>query len=407
MSALRWFGRALGELARREDGGVMVLVAISGVALLAFAALAVDIGFGLTAHSEAQRVADACALAGASAYLEYEATEAVPHAESRAVEFATSNVIRNDSVQAAEVSLQVLPDEHKVRCRIQRDGLPLWFARVLGFDDLTVSADAAAQATEAGAGRCLKPFALPDLWHDADDDADGDRVWDEGEEWVLGSSPNDFYEPYGGLDGTAANSTGYGSDWRNAYDPSGVDDDYGRQLILKAPDPNSEFVPQPGVFLPWRLPEDPNQESCGTGGGGGSTGGAVYRNNICTCNESVIELGESYDIEPGNMIGPTAQGVDDLIAQDPDAYWDESTNSVVSDHGMDSPRVVRIALFDPSQITSSGMQEISFNNIALMFVEEQQSPLDPVYGRFLYFASGEGSSGPTTGSLVRNLRLVE
>ena len=26
--------------------------------------------------------------------------------------------------------------------------------------------------------------------------------------------------------------------------------------------------------------------------------------------------------EPGNMVGPTTQGIDDLIAQDPDAYWD-------------------------------------------------------------------------------------
>lgn len=407
MSSLRRVLGGLGQLARREDGGVMALVAIVALALLAFAALAVDIGYGLTARSEAQRVADACALAGASAYLEYDATEAVPYAETRAIEYATNNVVRNDPVQPEEVSLQVLPDEHKVRCRIQRDGLPLWFARVLGFDDLTVSAEAAAQATEAGAGRCLKPFALPDLWHDADDDTDGDRVWDEGEEWVLGSSPNDFYEPYGGLDGTAANSTGYGSDWRNGYDPSGVENDMGRSLILKAPDPNSEFVPAPGVFLPWRLPEDPDQEDCGNGGGGGSTGGAVYRNNICSCNESLIELGEGYDIEPGNMIGPTYQGVDELISQDPDAYWDESTNTVVSDYGMDSPRVVRIALFDPSLITGSGMQEITFNNIALMFIEEQQSPLDPLYGRFLYYASGEGSSGPTTGSLVRNLRLVE
>ncbi len=74
---------------------------------------------------------------------------------------------------------------------------------------------------------------------------------------------------------------------------------------------------------------------------------------------------------------------------------------------MNSPRVVKMALFDPAEIEGSGMQTISFNNFALYFIEDQQSPQDPVVGRFLYFVGGEESPGPTTGSLVRYLRLVE
>jgi hypothetical protein len=42
-----------------------------------------------------------------------------------------------------------------------------------------------------------------------------------------------------------------------------------------------------------------------------------------------------------------------------------------------------------------------------MFIEDQQSMHDPVIGRFLYYVSGEEGAGPTTGSLVRYLRLVE
>ena len=46
------------------------------------------------------------------------------------------------------------------------------------------------------------------------------------------------------------------------------------------------------------------------------------------------------------MDGPTQQGVDELIALDPNAYWDDSTRRVVSTMHP-SPRVVAIPLFDP------------------------------------------------------------
>jgi hypothetical protein len=52
------------------------------------------------------------------------------------------------------------------------------------------------------------------------------------------------------------------------------------------------------------------------------------------------------------------------------------------------------------------MQEITFNNLALMFLEHQDNPRAPITGRFLYFASGTGT-GPTNGSLILYLRLVE
>jgi hypothetical protein len=395
------------EVVRDERGGVLVLVAVVMVALFGMAALAVDVGMGYTAKIDAQRAADAGALAGASAFLDFQAAVAVQPAEDRAYEFALRNDVRAIQVDSSEVTVQVLPDSFKVRVWVQRQSIGTWFARLIGFDQLTVLGAAAAQATEAGAARCLKPLAVPDIWHDADDDTDGDRVWDEGEEWVLGSHPDDRYIPYEGPGGPA-DATGYGSDWRDASQ------DFGRQINLKMPDPQSEYVPSPGVFLPWRIPLDEDQEPCGQGGGGGQdAGGAVYRRNICSCNSSSIELGAEYPIEPGNMIGPTSQGVDELISEDPDAWWDPSLganggirNSAYGD-GLSSPRVVKLAMFDPSQIEGSGMQTIRFNNFALMFIEDQASQHDPVVGRFLYYVSGEESAGPVTGSLARYLRLVE
>jgi hypothetical protein len=296
----------------------------------------------------------------------------------------------------------VLPDERKIRVGINKRGLPTWFARSFGVDAIDVGAVAAAQATEASAARCLKPFAIPDIWEDADDDEDWDNVWDDGEEWDFNPDDGDWYTHYDGSN--AASASGYGSEHRGD-----LPQDWGRQMILKTSDPQSEYSLSPGLFFPWRLPPDPEQEECAQGGGGGQpSGGATYRNNICSCNTNSISLGTPYDLQPGNMIGPTFQGIDELIAQDPNAVWETGgVNSPTYGTGLASPRVVKVALFDPTQVTGSGMQSIEFNNFALMFLEGQQNPNAPVIGRFMYYVSGEGSNNATTGSLVLYLRLVE
>lgn len=394
-----------------ERGGTLVLVAVVLIALFGFAAIAVDVGMGYTAKGEAQRAADAGALAGASAFLELLAAAAVVEAEDRAYDFALRNDIRNIPVDSPEVTVQVIPDSSKVRVWVERQGIGTWFARLIGFDELTVLAMAAAQATEAGSARCLKPIAMPDMWHDEDDDdSPKNRVWDDGEEWELGSHPDDRYIPYQGPDGPA-DATGYGSEWR------GPTRDFGRQISLKSPDPNDEFVPNPGVFLPWRLPLDEDQEACSQGGGGGEqdAGAAVFRQNLCSCNDSGIELGAEYEIQTGNMVGPTFQGIDELLEEDPSAWWNPTINggrggisdSQYGGDGMTSPRVVKLAVFDPTELDGSGMQTIRFNNFAMMFIEDQQNNQAPIMGRFLYYVGGEESAGPTTGSLVRYLRLVE
>ena len=115
------------------------------------------------------------------------------------------------------------------------------------------------------------------------------------------------------------------------------------------------------------------------------------------------------------MIGPTQQGVDELIDGDPDAWWDPSMyggrggiqGSTYGGDAMTSPRVIKLAIFDAAEIEGSGMQTIKFNNFALMFLEDKKGKKDPVMGRFLYFVSGQESAGPTTGSLVKYLRLVK
>jgi hypothetical protein len=68
-----------------------------------------------------------------------------------------------------------------------------------------------------------------------------------------------------------------------------------------------------------------------------------------------------------------------------------------------------VALFNPGEIQKGGRQYIRFNNFARFFIERQDSPQDPVVGRFLFYVRGIGSGEPggtRTGSLVKRLRLI-
>jgi hypothetical protein len=452
-----------------ERGSVTVLVALTMTALIGLIALGIDLGALINARSEAQRAADAAALAGASAFLEAQQDQARQLAQQRANAFATSNEIRNELITSEETSVWVNLDSSTVRAAVRRDGIPTWFARLLGIDAVDIGAEATAWAGEAGAAQCVKPFAVPDMWEESSDDLNGNRIWDEGEQWKYDPADGDRYGGFSGP-GSGPNETGYGSGWRDGQvDGAGrrYDGDYGRRVTIKVTNPQDAYVPS--FFLPWVLPEDDGQPECGSslggggnggGGGGGdvgptqgggpfgwlkwwekredlgvsdkpgeggnggepgsggtggvgrddggSRGAAAYRRNICTCNRSIVDLDTEYLIEPGNMVGPTYQGVQSLIDLDRGAYWDESSNTVVSQYGMDSPRVVTVGLFDPGEIEKPGRQYLRFNNFAQIFIEEQPSRRDAVTGRFLYYVPGVGvgREGRTTGSLVRVLQLI-
>lgn len=416
-------------------GATLVLVALAMFLLLGMAALAVDLSAAFAWRAEAQKIADASSLAGASSFMDFQPATAQPAAEARAYQYALAHTIKGDPVDSAEVTIQVITDSLKVRVGIYRADMPTWFAKILGFTGIDIGAVAAAAAEPAGVAQCLKPWAVPDLWDEVGppdgtgEDGNGDNVWQEGEEWDY-DPDTDEYVRYEGPDadpGTGydpSDATGYGSTLRDQQN------DWGRSVLLKYTDPNSEFGFEPSIFFPWRLPLDDDQEPCsgGKGGGGGggkggqSQGASVYRQNICSCNQSPIELNTPYDVEPGNMVGPTFQGVDALMAQDPTARWNETLDggrggierlnpatNAYEPIGLASPRVIKLGLIHPGDIDRSGMQSIEFNNFAMMFLEGQENSQDAVMARFLFFAGGQdgGGNGGATGSLVKIIRLVE
>jgi hypothetical protein len=144
--------------------------------------------------------------------------------------------------------------------------------------------------------------------------------------------------------------------------------DLGTLLVLKTGSPADAIAP--GVFYPVRIPRYD----------GDSAGGDDYRENIASCNGLPIEIGDTLESENGNMIGPTSQGVQDLIALDPGAEWDPVSKSVTGGCGeagtcAHSPRIVAIPVFNTSSYYDgqlTGQVTFTVVNILGFFIDDMQ-----------------------------------
>jgi Flp pilus assembly protein TadG len=368
-----------------ERGGSAILVAITMTALLSAVALAVDVGMLLSSRSEAQRAADSAALAGAGSLLLDE--DNADRARNTAIQYGGLNTVRKTVVTVLPEDVDVDLALGQVTARVRRtedrgSAVGTWFANVFGVSEVDIAATATAQVQPAGRATCVKPFALPDQFLDIDGDGEFDAGVDQ-------------YDP---------NVHGYGSDWRNAGNPGddleGYTNDFGRQVNLKAGGPDYF---QPSWYYPWDVPD---------GSGAPSVGADVYRWNIANCNTNIISIGDQYWVEPGDMWGPTRQGVYDLMDRDPNAHWDTFDNAV---EGSDwapnwegSPRVGIIPTFDPSREFDPGNQPIEFTNFIAVFFEDVQGGGEnqQVIARIMY-ASGIGGGTGGTGPGIKFVQLVK
>jgi hypothetical protein len=83
-----------------------------------------------------------------------------------------------------------------------------------------------------------------------------------------------------------------------------------------------------------------------------------------------------YRVETGNMVGPTAQGISDLIARDPNASFNTSTKSIQNsafNPGTKSPRVVPIGVLNIDKYLAAdpngGTPVVRLENIYGFFIE--------------------------------------
>jgi len=358
---------------RSERGSVLIMVGVALLGIGAIVAIAIDSAMMLTTHNQLQTAADAAALAGASGLIEGD--------ESLAIERAVAIAGLNEAVQNASPAPVVIteddvefPEAGMVRVTVHRtaatgDPLRLFFRKLAVIDavnEADLTASAAAQAFDVCAGRCLRPWAIPDRWADED----GDQVYDDSE----------VYDP---------ETTGY-------IAPN----DVGALITLKVGNPQQAVTP--GIFYPVDYPP------LDSGQGAPLTGGDWYREWISVCCPYTVGVGDKLQLEPGNMVGPTSQGMDELMALDPSAQWDGSSQSIINSAWARSPRIALVPFFDPTLPPVSGRNYVTVTKIGAFFIENL-GPGGEVTGRFVdTSAVGAPCAGGGLGSsLVKGLTLVE
>jgi Flp pilus assembly protein TadG len=403
-----------------ERGAVLVHVAFAFLALLAFTTFVVDWGVFWLARRQSQNAADSGATAAAM-YMAWEGTGDPPGAQTMAVDFAQRNLVFGQApdVTLSDVTFPVCPPgapgpvDTCVRVNVfrnQRPGgnpLPIFFGSVVGLTDQGIQATATAQVVYPNATDCVKPFAIPDRWiemNSTDSDGDGDN-WDPDDTFdrydksgALLPNPDVYIPPTYGANG---NVTNVGSGYR-------LPRDYGMALTLKAA---NQFNIAPSFYFPAVINPAENP------------GASRYRDDIGGCDTTPINPPWTLTNEPGNMVGPTRQGVDDQIALDPGAYWDPTiyngpnnppggiAGGCMADGTCTiSPRIAAVPVFNTEEYYQgqlSGRLEVQIVRI-LGFFFEPTGASGEVKGRFVTYPARltAGTALNSTGSFLRAIILV-
>jgi hypothetical protein len=225
---------------------------------------------------------------------------------------------------------------------------------------------------------CVKPFTIPDRWTERQT-----PPWDA----------SDTFDMYDNQNRLLANPDIYVPSTEPGYTGYDAQRDKGLQLMIRAGTGNNI---EPSFYFSYSI--------------GGVTGGSAYDWNIGNCNTTVMGFGDLLLMEPGNMVGPTTQGVDDLIARDPNAYWNTALNRVVSSMNP-SPRVAIIPVFDPVYYATGKANgrnaDLKVANYIGFFIESKSG--NNVYGRITPVAGiYRGSSGQAPiNAFPKAIRLVE
>jgi hypothetical protein len=150
---------------------------------------------------------------------------------------------------------------------------------------------------------CLRPLGIPDKWAEA-----GTPPWD----------PMDTYDP----------STG--DTYLDGYNP---EEDHGRPFTLQL----------------WTGGPTTGQSALAVRTG--VAGGTGWRSSVLGCSGLLHLAGDTLQVEAGNLTGPLAQAIDQLIAMDAGAIWDPSAHGgrggVVNSAFEQSPRVIALPVFAP------------------------------------------------------------
>jgi Flp pilus assembly protein TadG len=382
--------RKVQRLLRDESGMSYVFVGLSFMGFLAASMLAIDVGMLMTARNQAQNSADAAALAGATALVFDSFSDRSPTgpAVTSALAGGRANQVMARQVSVAPDDVTFHPDDtgevNRVQVNVYRTGargnpLDTLIARYFGIANADISATATAEASRANAMTCVKPFTIPDKWREMQNPPwDGDDTYDAFNNQGQPLANPDIYIP--------ADQPGY-----TGYNQ---ESNRGQRLVIRAGTGDNITV---SFYFSLAI--------------GGVTGGDEYRWNIDNCNTTIMHWGDMLVQEPGNMVGPTIQGIEALIAQDPDAVWNTATNRVDGSRftTQQSPRVFPIPLYDPPYYDSGKrngrIADLKVANWIGFFAESVQG--NQIYGRIIPIAGIRDTGSPMPDGLsIRAIRLV-
>ena len=381
-----------------ERGASLFVITGSMFSFIAATMLAIDVGLVMTARAQAQRAADAGALAGATALVFNSFDDRTPTgpAVTSAINTAKDNDVVGEepSVTPEDVTFPPNPvtgqndlvevTVHRTNARF--NPISLLMARTFKIDTANITATARATAAPAGAATCVLPLTIPDKWIE-----NQTGPWDPEDSF-------DKYEMKGGKHNSGPplpNPDIYippGTSGATGYNPHS---DKGLQLVLKA---SNDTKVAPSMYNAWDIP--------------GSVGGDDYRENISGCNPHLIKKNEMMKPENGNMEGPTTQGGNDLIDQDPYAEWDNDCKCVKNSAFRQSPRIRILPLYDPvvyaeSKQTGKANPDLKVVNYLGVFIEDVNGGgevigrITPIIGKL------ENTGGPPVGAFAQYIMLVK
>jgi Flp pilus assembly protein TadG len=378
----------LRRLRRDESGMSLVFIGLGFMAFLSASMLAIDVGMMMTARNQAQNSADAGALAGATALVFDNYTDRSPSgpAVTNALAAARINTVMSGEVNVTPADVTFHPNPttgemNRVQVNVFRPGMATAIARFFGMATVQVNATATAEASPANSVACPLPLTIPDRWIEK-----GTPPWD----------PNDTFDMYDKKGNLLPESQ------RDVYIPTGQSGytgynavrDQGMKVVLKA---SNDSNLAPSFYFPWSPP--------------GSSGADDYREDLAWCDNSVVvPFNFLMTPEPGNMVGPTKQGIEERIARDPSAYWDEAKNELVSTM-KPSPRVAPLPLFDPVYYETgkqnSRNADLKAVNYLGFFIESMNG--NEVIGRVIPIGGiYNGGLGPAPeGAFPMAIRLVK
>lgn len=376
------------RLIKEEHGATMIMVAVSLVVIFAFAVLAIDISLIQLAKNQLQNAADAAALAGA---IGYESSDRNPDA---AVTAAIEIAGLNRAVQVTQQPVNILPSDvsfpspNRIRVQTHRteasgDPVRLYFMHVIDAASSnlgSISASATAEVLPIKGTNCLKPWMFPDRW----DDADGDHVYDAREPFT-DLNGDGQYNP--GESFTDLNKNGVwdaGEFYDRQITGYRVPDHVGEMITLKFDNGSlNNFSPKEGWYQIIRFgPVNRGGPEC--------PGGDCYREWIPGCEPYLVMEGDTMELELGAKVGPTDQGLQELLDRDPNAYYDAATGTIQGSAYPVSPRLIKAAVYDPSEgiydLGTGSNKYLTVEKIVVVFLEYKTGTAE-VSGRFMRMAT--------------------